>query len=115
MTKEPARAHQRRFCATNNFTNGVADIDEEKGDNDDSEDDDDDEHIDVDGDDDDDDENIQSECMTGCDGNMAADVADGATHPSSPTIRKKYVAIMMMIIVVINMRVMIMVRIRIMI
>ena len=69
MTKEPARmlkAHQRRFCATNNFTNGVADIEEEKGD-------------------DDDDENIQSECMTGCDGNMAADVADGATHPSSPT------------------------------
>ena len=81
------RAHQRRFCATNNFTNGVADIEEEKGD-------------------DDDDENIQSECMTGCDGNMAADVADGATHPSSPTIRKKYVAIMMMIIVVINMRIM---------
>ena len=38
---------------------------------------------------------------------MAADVADGATHPSSPTIRKKYVAIMMMIIVVINMRIMI--------
>ena len=53
--------------------------------------------------------------MTGCDGNMAADVADGATHPSSPTIRKKYVAIMMMIIVVINMRIMIMVRMRIMI
>ena len=46
---------------------------------------------------------------------MAADVADGATHPSSPTIRKKYVAIMMMIIVVINMRIMIMVRMRIMI
>ena len=45
---------------------------------------------------------------------MAADVADGATHPSSPTIRKKYVAIMMMIIVVINMRIMIMVRMRIM-
>ena len=92
------RARQRRSCATGNFTNGVADIEEEKGGNDE------DELIDVDGDDDDDDENIQSECMTGCDGNMAADVADGATHPSSPTIRKKYVAIMMMIIVVINMK-----------
>ena len=79
------RAYQRRFCATNNFTNRVADIEEEKGGNDDSEDDDEDELIDVDGDDEDDDENIQSECMTGCDGNMAADVADGATHPSSPT------------------------------
>ena len=108
------RAFQRRSCATGNFTNGVADIEEEKGGNDDSEDDDEDELIDVDGNDDDDDENIQSECMTGCDGNMAADVADGATHPSSPTIRKKYVAIMMMIIVVINMRVMIMVRMKIM-
>ena len=43
---------------------------------------------------------------------MAADVADGATHPSSPTIRKKYVAIMMMI-VVINMRIIIMIMIKI--
>ena len=43
---------------------------------------------------------------------MAADVADGATIPSSPTIRKKYVAIMMMI-VVINMRIIIMIMIKI--
>ena len=43
------RAFQRRSCATGNFTNGVADIEEEKGGNDDSEDDDEDEFIDVDG------------------------------------------------------------------
>ena len=43
---------------------------------------------DDDDDDDDNDDDIQSECMAGRDGNMAADVSDGATHPLLPTISK---------------------------